>query len=373
MIMKVSLKHTIQSADPSTFFGGALYTEPELLPFEFAHIFRRTWLYLGDRTHLFQSGNVLATDVSHQSILLLQDHIDQIRAFYNVCPHRASLLCPDAGSHQLKHLVCPYHGWVYNLQGQLMGMPREEQFPDSFCLQDFPLTEVRVEQWQGFIFICFDQDAPTLSEFLGDIPTTLAGHRTTTTKLMLQKQYTVNCNWKVYHDNTLCDYHVAIAHRKTLNPVQGPVRLYEHHFNPYVNLLYTPTTPDWRSRNSVLESLPERNRQGFFTFGIFPNLHLLALPNGILAWIRLDPLTVETCVVYLEIYGIPGLSPDSEGLLQEFEAFMFEDIKITEGVQRGYASGIYHHGPINHLEDRIAHHQQLIREFLMTGLRHATF
>jgi phenylpropionate dioxygenase-like ring-hydroxylating dioxygenase large terminal subunit len=370
--MEVQLKQILQSSNPAVFWDGLLYTEPDLLPFERTHIFRRTWLYLGDRTHLFQAGNVLATEVTGKSIVLTLDGANRVRAFYNVCPHRASLLCADAGSHQLKHLVCPYHGWVYDLQGDLIGTPQQERFPAPFCLEDYPLTPLWVEEWQGFIFICFDPEAPALETFLGDIPTTLAAHRTPATQLLLQKQYSVHCNWKVYHDNTLCDYHVAIAHRTTLNPVQGPIRFYEHHFTPYVNLLYTPTTSSWRSHNSVLEDLPTRNREGFLTFGIFPNLHLLAFPNGILAWIRIDPVTVETCCIALEIYGIPGLSPTEETLLQEFEAFMFEDIKIAEGVQKGYASGIYHRGPINHLEDRIAHHQQLMREFLMAGLNHAT-
>ena len=87
--------------------------------------------------------------------------------------------------------------------------------------------------------------------------------------------------------------------------------------------------------------LPERNRESFFTYGIFPNLHLLAFPNGVIAWIRIDPLTVDTCCVPLEIYGIPGFSPGVAELLTEFEAFMAEDMQITAGVQKGYASGAY--------------------------------
>ena len=174
------------------------------------------------------------------------------------------------------------------------------------------------------------------------------------------------CNWKNYHDNTLCDYHVPVVHRQTLNVIQGPVPLYEHYFEPFVNLLYTPTTQQWRAENQVLDHLQERARFGFFTYGIFPNLHLIALPNGVLSWLRIDPITVETCQVNVEIYGIPGMDTASE-LIEEFEAFMHEDMTVTEMVQRGYASGAYTPGVANQLEDRILHQQRLIRQFLLAA------
>lgn len=227
---------------------------------------------------------------------------------------------------------------------------------------------IRLEIWQNFVFICFSETAPPLHEFLGGIPAALDSHFTPETTLLAKQQYKVNCNWKVYHDNTLCDYHVAVAHRMTLDVVQGPVSRYQHEFDPFVNLLYTPTTADWQATNPTLEGLDDRSREGFFTFGIFPNLHLLALPNGLIAWLRIDPLTVETCLLHSEIYGIPALCPPIDQVAQEFDAFTQEDIAITEAVQRGYTSGVYRPGPVNQLEDRIAHQQQIIWQFLQAGL-----
>ena len=366
--MKTELKQDLLAASPTTFFGASLYCDPALIAIEQTRLFKRTWLYIGDTASLFASGNVLVQEVAGTSLVFVRDPRGRLQAFYNVCPHRASLLCSQAGNHQLAHLVCPYHGWVYSLQGELLGAPREERFPEGFRPQDFPLVAVRVEEWQGFAFVCFCPEAPPLLDYLGSIPTNLAQYRTLKTTLLVQKAYTVHCNWKVYHDNTLCDYHVAIAHRTTLSPVQGPIRFYEHSLEPYVNLLYSPTPASWRSDHKVLEHLPERNRQGFFTYGIFPNLHLLAFPDGVIAWIRIDPLTVDTCSVVLEIYGIPGFSPEPATLEEEFEAFMAEDMQITEGVQKGYASGAYRPGPVNSLEARIAHHQQLLHQFLLPGL-----
>lgn len=363
--MKHRSNFTLKQTSPEKFFPAKVYTDPELLSKEKQNIFKKSWLYVGDEAQLFQENNVFVANICDTSILLVKTSQNSIKAYYNVCPHRASLLCSELGQHSLKQFVCPYHAWVYNLDGQLIGTPAKDQFPETFSLEDYPLKTIRCDQWEGFIFICFDETAPPLMTFLDAIPKQIQGYRQPETKQLVQKQYEVACNWKVYHDNTLCDYHVPVVHRETLNKVQGPVRHYQHYFYDYVNLLYTPITQKWQDNHPLLDTIPsEEARYGFFTYGIFPNLHLLALPNGVLAWIRIDPLTVNTCQVVLEIYGIPNFSPSSEQLQEEFEAFMTEDMEVTELVQKGYESGAYEGGIANRLEDRILHQQRLIREAL---------
>lgn len=336
------------------------YTNPRWMPIEQQAIFRRAWLYVGDGKYLNQSGMVWARSVAGVPLLIVRDNAGELRAFHNVCPHRAAILSPKAGIHPCQTLVCPYHAWVYDLSGRLVGVPSQAQFPPSFQKQDFGLRSVRLETWSGFVFICFDDATPPLAEYLGSIPDYLGQHRIAATQSLVAKQYTVACNWKNYHDNTLCDYHVAIAHRTTLNQVQGPIRHYQHQLEAFVNLLYTPTAKAWQAENPVLPALKGRSREGFFTYGIYPNLHLLGLPNGLLAWLRIEPLTVESCQVTLEMYGDPAFCPPVEDLLADFEAFMQEDMVLTESVQQGYASGAYTPGPVNGLEVRIIHQQQLI-------------
>ena len=358
------MKRQIQS-NVRVFFPANLYTDPDLLPLEQTNIFRKTWLYVGNVEQLFPENNIFVTEIAKASIVLIKTHQTTVQAYYNVCPHRGALLCPELGKQSKNQFVCPYHAWVYDLEGQLIGTPAKDRFPEGFSLDDYPLKSIRCEQWEGFIFICFDEATLPLIEFLGDIPQSIQGYRQPETKQLVQKTYEVACNWKVYHDNTLCDYHVPIFHRETLNQIQGSVRYYEHYFDPYVNLLYTPTTQKWRNEHPVLETIPsEKARSGFFTYGIFPNLHFLALPDGVLAWIRIDPLQVDTCQVNLEIYGIPNFSPSAEELAQDFETFMQEDMAITELVQKGYASGAYSGGIANQLENRILQQQALIRTFL---------
>lgn len=353
---------------PDRFFGARLYTDSHLPAIERDWIFARTWQYVGDSDRL-TPGSIWATAVAGREILVVCDRTGTLDAFYNVCPHRAALLQPQPGLHaDCKHIVCPYHAWTYDLAGNLIGTPAAERFSPEFDRADYPLQRVRCEVWNGFIFVCLDAQAPPLVEFLGEIPARLRGHRQPATTLLVAKDYRVACNWKVYHDNTLCDYHVAIVHRHTLHRTQGPIRGYEHVFGRYVNLLYTPTTPQWQSARAALAGLDDRAAGGFFTYGIFPNLHLLALPDGTLGWLQILPgESAGCCQVRLELYGIPDISPTAAVLAQEFEAFMQEDMAVTQGVQRGYASGAYAPGPANGLEARILHQQHLIRAHLLAA------
>ncbi|MEM8613512.1 MAG: aromatic ring-hydroxylating dioxygenase subunit alpha [Cyanobacteria bacterium P01_H01_bin.105] len=342
------------------------YTNPDWLAIEQTRIFQRTWLYVGDSAQL-TVGQVWVKPIAGRPVVITCVAPGQFKAFHNVCPHRASLLCNQPGIYQQKHLVCPYHAWVYDLDGHLVGAPSQQKFSESFNLEAYDLTPIRIDTWCGFLFICFTDDAPSLSRFLGSIPTHLGHHRQDETRLLLSQKKVVACNWKNLHDNTLCDYHVAIAHRETLHKVQGPIKHYEHHLETYTNLLRTPIPNSWPAENSVRSDLPELGRTSFLTYGIFPNLHLLGLPNGLLAWLYIEPLTADTCELRSEIYGVPSLSPPLATLKADFDAFSEEDIALTESVQKGYASGAYQPGPVNQLEARIVHQQQLILNFLQLG------
>ncbi len=339
------------------------YTDPNLFNLEQRAILDRCWIYLGDSQQVREPNTVWATSLLNRSILITRTATGELRAFHNVCPHRAARLIPQLGIQACHHLVCPYHAWVYSLDGTLTGVAGQKHFPESFDCTLYPLIPLRLELWSGFMFVCMDPDAPSLVEWLGIIQRDLDDFRCSPSTLLVQKNYTVACNWKNYHDNTLCDYHVAVAHRSTLHKMQGPIRHYRHLFDTFVNALQTPTTPEWQQQHSILNHLTDFQSH-FLTYGIFPNLHLITIPNGLMAWIRIDPLTVSTCQVLLEIYGDPEVYLDPGSLAEEFEAFMTEDMAITESVQQGYSSGVYQPGSVSALEARIVHQQRLSLQYL---------
>lgn len=347
------------------------YVDPSWAEQEQQQIFRQSWLYAGDRTQL-SPGQVWSTEVAAQPILITCDGNGQLRAFHNVCAHRAAALCPQARVQTCSRLICPYHAWVYDLQGQLRGVPSHHDFPPGFAPQALSLRAIALETWCDFIFVCMAEDPPPLAEYLGLVAYQAGQHRRAETQYLFGRSRTVACNWKNYHDRRLCDYHGAIgkqtapgiAQGQRLPPLPGPGQHYGHQFGFYTNLLHRPITPIWRAENPILAGLSDFAGENFLTYGIFPNLHLLAQPNGVLGWLRIDPISPTSCQVNLEVYGIPGCSPPLEQLRAEFDAFMAEDVVLVESVQRGYVSGAYRPGPVNQLEARIVHQQQLIADRL---------
>ena len=340
------------------------YTDPGWIPIEQTHIFQKVWLYVGDARQL-KPGEVWATEVAGRPVVITCTAPNTYQAFYNVCPHRAAILCHQPGISQAKHMVCPYHAWVYGLDGALVGTPSQDRLPESFLSEEYSLRSVRVESWSDFLFVCLNEEAPDLEAFLDPIPEQVGRHRRESTRLLFSQSREVACNWKVFHDNTLCDYHVAIAHRTTLHKLQGPIKEYRHQFNAYTNLLYTPTLKSWREQNPHLSDLSPFAQNNFLTYGIFPNLHLLALPDGLLSCLRIDPVSVDRSRLVLEVYGTPEMAARRDQIQVEFNLFITEDEMLTDSVQLGYASGTYTPGPVSQLEHRIVHQQQLILRHLM--------
>ncbi|MEO1590086.1 MAG: Rieske (2Fe-2S) protein, partial [Cyanobacteria bacterium J06632_22] len=124
-----------QTLPPRTFPSRFLlkaqqYTDPVWEPVERQQIFHRTWQYVGDAAQL-QPGQTWALTLAGRPVVITRDRDGTLRAFLNVCPHRAALLCPP-GRQSQKHLVCPYHAWTYDLAGGLVGTPARQRFPEGF-------------------------------------------------------------------------------------------------------------------------------------------------------------------------------------------------------------------------------------------------
>src|SRR5215813_11145789 len=144
-----------------------LYFETAILEQERRKIFNRTWQLAGRLEQLPEIGSYFTADVAGEPVVILRGKDEQIRAFFNVCRHRAGPVAKGAGCRQ--SLQCAYHGWTYALDGELIGTPFFEGV-EEFNRSDFGLVPVRLETWEQFLFVNLDAKAPPLSEFLGDLP-----------------------------------------------------------------------------------------------------------------------------------------------------------------------------------------------------------
>jgi Rieske 2Fe-2S family protein len=192
---------------------GVYYLDPEHYRRELDVFWFRRWLYACRAENVARARDYQVIEVGDQSILITRDLAGRLHAFHNTCRHRGSILCPEPqGRFVGASIVCPYHGWTYSLEGELLGA--RHQLPSAdFRAEDHPLYRVAVDEWAGCVFVnLLGESAPPLREALGEIPATLAswpiedlvvGHRITRV---------VECNWKIFWENFAECFHCPRVH-----------------------------------------------------------------------------------------------------------------------------------------------------------------
>lgn len=189
------------------------YSAPAFFEREIDTIFRRTWNFVGRADELAAVGDFMALDLFGEPIILVRGSDDRVRAFLNVCRHRgARLVC--GGGHR-SAFTCPYHGWTYGLDGALRGVPGMEGVED-FRREDHGLIELRLESWAGFLFLDLSGEAPPLSTHLGNLPDAFQSYNFADFVCVRRTEYDLACNWKIYIENAMEDYHTATVHRKSI-------------------------------------------------------------------------------------------------------------------------------------------------------------
>ena len=336
---------------PAQFLPSWLYSEPAVADQEREAYAGRLWHPLSVSDALGE-GEVLAVNLLEQPLLLTRAG-GVARAFRNRCPHRGvPFALPAATVQPCRRLVCPYHGWTYDLKGRLRAAARESEFLEPFNRDDWPLDGLACQELAGLIWVAAGPDPLPLEEqldlLLQEAGTALAQPRT----LLGVDSRSLNCNWKVAHDNTLDDYHVAIAHPTTLHREQGPVRHYRHALSAHGSLLATP----WGEGSAE-----------FLTFGLAPWTHLLLWPDGRLAVIQFPPIDPSHCRMEVWLLGPECHRAEAGTWMADLQTFLEEDRRLVEGAQRGYASGLKP-GPPHRLEQRILQQQALYGRLMGLGL-----
>jgi phenylpropionate dioxygenase-like ring-hydroxylating dioxygenase large terminal subunit len=193
---------------------------PEVYELERDAIFRRTWLNVGRVEQLPRKGSYFTKelDAARTSVVIVRDMNDEIRAFHNMCRHRGNKLVWNDFPREetggvCRQFTCKYHGWRYDLEGQLTFVQQESEFFDLDKSQ-FGLVPVRVEVWAGFVFVNFDVNAPALESYLGRFGQGIGDYPF---HLMTQKhtyRAEVGSNWKLFVDAFMEFYHAPVLHAK---------------------------------------------------------------------------------------------------------------------------------------------------------------
>ena len=200
--------------DPSNLRGDTIgaerYFDKDFAQREWDHMWTRVWHIAGRENQLEEAGDFVVHDFMHESVIVVRQEDGSLKGFYNSCAHRGIRLASGASS--VPSFTCPYHGWVWNIDGSLDDAPDAFNFPKGNPCGKIKLKTVRVDTWGGFVWYTMSEDAPALLDFLDPFPKLMQGYPLETLVRVCQLRIDLRTNWKFAPDNFSESYHVQTAH-----------------------------------------------------------------------------------------------------------------------------------------------------------------
>lgn len=336
---------------------------------EVEEVLMRSWLPAGRVDQLTDVGDYFTRDFFGESVVIVKSGEDEIRALSNVCRHRATQIV-DNGSGNKRLLTCPYHKWVYNLDGSLRGAPYMDQAA-GFDRKGCRLPEFKVEIWLGFIFINFDQDAEALTPQLVPLTEALAPYQIESLKSKHFKTLSCEWNWKASMENFTEAYHHIGIHPQTVEPYMRAEDVIYHDTNNAYSLFWLVMKDNKPMPSSLpdIEGLPDAYYYSKGVANVYPFLHLLIGSNVIL-WLDFDVKSVNDHDLVWHV-----LLPESTLQLTDFEEkyqpwldrmtdVVTEDIYACTKANIGQKSRFFTPGRFSHMEKSVYQmHNWLIDAF----------
>lgn len=279
------------------------YHSKAIFDLERTEVFLNHWQVAGHVNDIPAPGDWRAFDLLGERALVVRGQDGVVRAFHNLCRHRGARVVDGASGHCKGAMVCPFHGWVYNLDGSLRGAARPETF-GQMERKDFGLKPIEMEIWHGFVFVRFlPGPQSSVAECLAPYDTDFAGFRAEGI-LPVGKPglgTTTPVNWKSVCDVDNEGYHVALAH-PALQDLYG--RSYTDIIHPNGLLQSNAVYGDrpgrlWSVKNYVKMSpvqlwLPPNLRRAWNYYGLFPNTVFIFTPEAIQFYQEIPVSATET-------------------------------------------------------------------------------
>lgn len=318
------------------------YTRAEWFAADQQAILAKSWQWVCHVEKLRAPGSYVTVDIAGHPVAVVRDREGALRAFYNVCKHRAHHLLSGEGS--TTRIMCPYHAWVYKLDGQLVRAPETEHL-DGFDTRDIYLDQVQVEEFAGFIYVNLDPDAVPLGEVSGDLETEIRhwapdidqltfGHRLT---------YDIKSNWKNVVDNFLECYHCPTAHKDFCDLVDMDT------YKVTTYGIYSSHMADAGKGANSAYDVSNATVRTHAVWWLWPTTCLMRYPGRssmiVLNIIPVGPdRTLETYDFFLETPEPDAMELDAIRYLDE--VLQVEDIGLVESVQRGMNTPAFTQGRI---------------------------
>ncbi len=322
------------------------YTDPAIFEKEREGLFSRTWQFAGHESQARNPGDYFTFEIAGESLFCIRGQDGILRAFYNVCQHRAHRLVEGAGT--TRAIVCPYHAWSYELTGAFRSGPNVNSVP-GFDGASIRLTDVRSESLHGFVFVNLDDDAAPMDAWYPGVRQELAQYVPDIGALAPLEWLEVPeaCNWKVSVENYSECYHCVLRHPTFAT---GVIRPESYDIQPaaegYV-LRHTTECQDLERMSYPIDlSVPHAGE--YRSFFLWPMFSFQVYPGNVLNTYHWRAHDVDTCTVWRG-WHTPGGAESAvirELAAQDRQTTVAEDIRLVESAAKGLKSRGYRPGPL---------------------------
>jgi len=361
----------------------AWYVDADHYQRELEAIWYRDWIAVGRTGQLPRKGDYFIARIGTQQVIVTRDGDGTLRAFHNTCRHRGSILCTeDRGHFRNGRIICPYHTWTYGLDGQLLATPFRVE-SDDFDVGDYPLYDVAVDTWGGFVFVCLEErPSKSLLDYLGAEANQLASWPLAEMEVAHEDTVELACNWKVFWENYNECYHCPRIHPELCKVVptyrKGVFADYQlgkedresadPQHQPAVAEGMTTWTIDGKSGLPDIPGLDEEKKKKGMWFATFPgSMFVIAHPQYARS-VRVKPLgpeRTELTITWLLPPGVAEAHPDDVAdILALAKLVVEQDGRACEMNQQGLHCRRHEQGVLVPQEDGVAWIHDWVRESL---------
>ena len=321
------------------------YTDPAVFERELAGVLSRTWQFAGHASLVENAGDYFTFEIAGENLFCIRGRDGELRTFYNVCQHRAHELLRGEGN--CKAVVCPYHAWTYELNGDLRSGPNIKAVP-GFDRREICLSEVRNEVFCGFIFVNLDPDAEPMAAWFPNVKEELSAYvpQILDLKPLEWVEVAERCNWKASVENYSECYHCPLNHPTFTT---GVVRPETYDIQPQGHCLRHTTECQNLDQMTYPIDLEANDYAGAYSsWYLWPLFSFQVYPGNLLNTYHWRPVSVDKVVVWRGWYTVGGVDSDAIHRLavQDRATTVEEDIHLVESVQRGLKSRGYRPGPL---------------------------
>ena len=348
------------------------YTDPEIFKIEQAGLLAQTWQFACHVSELQNIGDYYAFDLAGESLFSIRGRDGVIRTFYNVCQHRAHQLVSGHGTTRV--VVCPYHAWTYELTGQLRSGPNINSV-QGFDKSQICLTEVRTEEFLGFVFVNLDNNAKSMEDWFPNVRHELESFVPNWADLAPLEWVEIpeKCNWKVSVENYSECYHCTLNH-PTFST--GVIKPETYDIQPQGYCLRHTTESNSLDQMTYDINSGFANNEKYSSWFLWPMFSFQVYPGNLLNTYHWRAIDSDHVVVWRGWYSVGGADNETvrKMALQDRATTVEEDIRLVESVQRGLKSRGYVPGPLVvdpkcgvSSEHSILHLQRWMREAVQNG------